>query len=469
MRLVQILSVLGALVFNAPAYAAQLELDQARAVELALQNSYEVQIARFGPRIQQERVEQSRGRFDPMLHWEARQHVQDEGGAFGESVKASLGGRTVWGMDYGLNVASDDLFSGTENDYNAHRASVGFTLSQDLLRGFGIEENTVYVRLAQRRQVQSVWRERQDILTLIHQTIVAYNDLFTAQQRLKVAQKSRDWAEQLVENNRKRIAQGTLAEADLSTANATLAQREEQLLLNRLAVIRSANRLKQLLFCEYHKAKATELILPDWLADGEFDAEEESFEAMLESNTRMQLERIALEMARINLRHARNRRLPDLRLSSGVNVSVVDENASAAWSRLREEGAVSGWVGLSMDWPVRNRSARAGEAIAVLEEELAQMRLDQLRLQILFQLDTALNDVRLTYERIALSRRARELSALSLEAAVKRFRAGASTTFQVLRLQKDLASAEAQEVQAMADYHKSRAAFARIKGTLGVE
>ncbi|MBC9890470.1 MAG: TolC family protein [Opitutae bacterium] len=61
---------------------------------------------------------------------------------------------------------------------------------------------------------------------------------------------------------------------------------------------------------------------------------------------------------------------------------------------------------------------------------------------------------------------ARELAELSLEAEQKKLEAGTTSTFFVLRLQSDLASAELREISAVANYNRSVADFNRLRGVL---
>ena len=48
----------------------------------------------------------------------------------------------------------------------------------------------------------------------------------------------------------------------------------------------------------------------------------------------------------------------------------------------------------------------------------------------------------------------------------KRLQAGVTTTFNVLRLQRDLAVAQASEIRAVADYNKSLANLERARGAV---
>lgn len=444
-----------------------LQVDQSRAIELALENSYDIRISRVAPVIQKNQIEQAQGAFDPDLHLDGKQFYRDGVGINGSAYQAGVGGRAHWGMDYDVGVESADLFSASDNKYNAHAASLGITLTQDLLRGFGFAENTTDIRIAEREHDRTKWGVRQDALDLVYEVIEAYNDFFVARKNLDVAIKSRDLASQLVEDNKKRIAQGVMAAADLAEAEAELARREDRRLQFESIRVARENRLKQYLFSSYRQAIDTELEILGIAPVFQDELNETGqFEQMLKSNTELRIQQIVVEIDQINVRHARNQSLPRLALTGHAGLLGVGNSINDGWNRLGSNPGQIASIGLRLDYPVRNRTARAGEAIAVLREDRSRMELDRLKQQILLRLDSALAEVRTSLQRIEFSRRAREFSEITLNAELKKLQAGTSSTFVVLRLQNDLATAEVRELLVLANYHKSRAAYARIKGTL---
>jgi len=67
--------------------------------------------------------------------------------------------------------------------------------------------------------------------------------------------------------------------------------------------------------------------------------------------------------------------------------------------------------------------------------------------------------------RIVSTDEARRLAQESLDAGEERLKAGVSTTFEVLELQKKLAENEAAEIRARADYNKAVSEYYRQTGT----
>ena len=82
-------------------------------------------------------------------------------------------------------------------------------------------------------------------------------------------------------------------------------------------------------------------------------------------------------------------------------------------------------------------------------------------------------DVRNAYEslaiqekRLAAARVARRLSEEQLDGENKRFEAGLSTNFEVLRLQRDLAQSRGQELRARVDYQQALTALRKAMYTI---
>jgi outer membrane protein TolC len=91
-----------------------------------------------------------------------------------------------------------------------------------------------------------------------------------------------------------------------------------------------------------------------------------------------------------------------------------------------------------------------------LQKQINQIRVDVQNAEI------GLQQARARYES---SVRARILQEQTLDADQKKYRLGASTVFQVVQDQRDLATAQSNEVQAIANYSHARVQFDQALGT----
>jgi outer membrane protein TolC len=119
---------------------------------------------------------------------------------------------------------------------------------------------------------------------------------------------------------------------------------------------------------------------------------------------------------------------------------------------------------LTFNLPIRNRSAQADNARAILVQRQLQTIYQQLK-------NSALLDVRNTYialtqdrAQVAAASKARELQQQTFEAEQKKYQLGASTVYQVILTQRDLISAQGTELRALANLEEAKANYERALG-----
>jgi outer membrane protein TolC len=121
-------------------------------------------------------------------------------------------------------------------------------------------------------------------------------------------------------------------------------------------------------------------------------------------------------------------------------------------------------IGVTLQIPIRNRSAQADQIRGQLEYQQAQMRLQQLQNQI--RIDVRNSQFTLTQNRarVEAARKAVDLARESLDAEQKKYALGASTNTLVLQAQRDLTQAESTLVSALTTYSKSKVDLDRATG-----
>ncbi len=119
-------------------------------------------------------------------------------------------------------------------------------------------------------------------------------------------------------------------------------------------------------------------------------------------------------------------------------------------------------AGVNVSIPLRNRTAQSLQARALLEYRQAEMRLQQLYIQVRIQVING--QYALTNDRAAVQAAlaAREYNFQSFQAEVKKLRLGASTTANVLQQERNLATAENNVISTEATYAKDRASLEQL-------
>ncbi|HEX5227999.1 MAG TPA: TolC family protein, partial [Bryobacteraceae bacterium] len=113
-------------------------------------------------------------------------------------------------------------------------------------------------------------------------------------------------------------------------------------------------------------------------------------------------------------------------------------------------------AGLALNIPLRNRAAQSDYTTSELELRQAELGLQQNVNQVRVDVQNAVIGLQQARARYAAAVKARDLQQQTLDADQKRLALGASTAYQVVLDQQNLASAESSEVQALANYSHAR-------------
>jgi outer membrane protein TolC len=119
-------------------------------------------------------------------------------------------------------------------------------------------------------------------------------------------------------------------------------------------------------------------------------------------------------------------------------------------------------VGVNINIPIRNRTAQADQERSQMEYRQAQMRLQQLYIQL--KVNVINGQYALTNDRaqVVAAQAARDYAAQSLDAEEKKYRLGASTTALVLQQARNQAVADNTLISAVAIYAKDRASLQQL-------
>jgi outer membrane protein TolC len=147
-------------------------------------------------------------------------------------------------------------------------------------------------------------------------------------------------------------------------------------------------------------------------------------------------------------------------------------SAGADWGYLDSStGGDTGWsLGLSLAVPLSDggdTKSRVAEARSLVEG--LQARQETVRQRVALEVTNALSALRASLEGIAVARDELRLARHNMELAEGRYRVGAGRFVEVTDARAALATALTDEVTAMYDYHRSRAAVARAMGLLPTE
>jgi outer membrane protein TolC len=365
-------------------------------------------------------------------------------------------------------------------------SGLGLTVTQPLLRGFGMALNRRFIRIAgNERKITSLLFQQQ-LIASVYGVIRLYTDFVALYEDEKVKQETLELAEKLYSDTKAQVDEGTLAPVELTRANAQVFStrqdlinarglREEQEAIFKTVLTERGN--------EDPEVRAAHIIPTDALAIPEKDEIrpiQDLLAEALANRPDLGQARLQIENSQIGLEGARSATRPELDL-----VGVMQNNGQAGTANpfaLPNPGFAGGYgtvleqvlarkyptygIGLQMTLPVRNRVAEADLARDELQLKQSQIRLRQFENQARLEVEDALiamGRARSSYEAAV---EARKLQEESLEAEQAKFEVGASTSFFVIQYESLLAQARSTVVAAMSSYVKARAALERATGTI---
>ena len=467
---------------TAPAVPAQvLALNLHSAVRLALEKNYAVRVEKYAPAVAQARVTQALGTFDPVVTARGQRSQNNNpqliqsttGGDFGlgitrtvsELLDVDIEELTPIGtiISLGTSVENDD--NAANNPRKTYSTFAGLTVTQPLLQGFGTEATLSPIRLARKDLQTSQWDFQQTVIDTITETAQAYDDLYFTRQNLGVAERSRDLAQQLLNDNERRVKIGVLTPLDVSVARSQLAQREETILTARQTMHMAENELKLRVSDDVESFLAVKLqIAPPATIDpgvADFNAD---LPHALERRPDYQQATIELARRRITLVYDRTQSRPRLDLSASLGSNGLDRQLGNSLAQAYRGENLGVSVGLNATIPISNRAGRGQTLAAKLGVAQELVALKQLEQQIIVRLDNAGMQVRTQRASIAAATEALRLAHESLDAEQTKLAEGTSTTYVVLQLQSELANAESNLLRAQTDYLKAVAAYEREAG-----
>lgn len=362
--------------------------------------------------------------------------------------------------------------------------SLGISISQNLLRGFGGRVNGRFIRVSRRRVGGADEAFRARLIGVVSGVLNAYWDLALAANDLQYKQRNRDVAAQFLADTRRQIAAGAVPALDRINAESATATAEQALVVARNSVAVRQNALKDFLSFRAvadDQLAAAQIIAIDPLNVPETDdlpSLHELIESAVRRRPEVALANLAVEMAGITAEGTANGVLPSL----GVSASTTNYGQAGqavpgqtptpyfvggvgnALAQTCRRNFPNERVGVSYSAPLWNTQAQADHAIDVLSQRQAELTAERTRHDLAVNISSqvlALQQARARYKAAAESR---GLLERLLQGEEKKWVAGTSTIFAVVAARRDLANAQSAELAAAATYVHGRIALDRELG-----
>ncbi|MGA2184829.1 MAG: TolC family protein [Bryobacteraceae bacterium] len=396
--------------------------------------------------------------------------------------------------DFGLNAVLTYASQRTKVNsqlYNLNPYTVGdidLQLTQNLLQGFGSAVNGRNIRVQKNNLKVTDLQFKQQVITTVSAVLNLYWDLVAFNEDVRARQHGVETAQRLYGDNKKQVEIGSLAEIEVTRAEAQLYTAKQDLLIAQTNVLQQETVLKNALsragvatadLADVHIIPLDKMVVPE---KDEIAPSDKLVEEAMSNRVEIAQSRINIDSNKLNLVGIKSSLRPSLQAfaeltNNGLTGDLTPLGAAqggvpylvGGYGNLLAEIARRNYpnysAGFSLNIPLRNRAAQSDYVTSLLEIRQNELSLQKSVNQVRVDVQNAVIGLQQARARFEASVKARVLQQQTLDADQKKYSLGASTAYQVVQDQRDLASAESAEVQAMANYSHARIAFDQAVGT----
>ena len=485
--------------------ADQLPLSLEEAVEMALRNNNNIDVARDNVRAAEFSLRGVRGVYDPLISSENYYEsatiptASAIGGAVNGAVtqrrfynSAGLGGFSPWygGQYSALFNSSRSQTSNTNSFLNPqYPSSLAVTYTQPLFRNFRFDNNRRQIEIAKKNLSLSDAQFRQQAIEVIAQVEQAYWNLVFALRNLQVQIDAVKQARTQLESNRRLVEKGVLAPIDIVAATSQIATFEQGVYSAQEDVTRAENSLKTLMLAERTDAawrRPITPVSPVTLDPPQVGLETSVAEALKNRPEIAQLESTAA-INEIDQRFYRDQTKPQIDLVGSYTAQGLAGNETAraidpatGLSRV-PPNLVGGYfnslgnlaaldyptyrAGVTISLPWGNTTAKANLGRSLVDADRIRNQRAQTEQIIEAEVRNSIQAIRSAEARLASALAARDAAEKLFASEERQFRAGTTTLFLVFQRQTDLLAAKSRELQAQTDLNRAISEFQRATGS----
>jgi outer membrane protein len=362
-------------------------------------------------------------------------------------------------------------------------------ITQNLLQGFNIGVNNRDIRVAKNNMKVSDLQLKLQVTTTVSAALNLYWDLCSFIDAVRIKQQTLSTSQKLYDDDQKMVKIGSLPSVELTRAAAQVSVSKEDLLFAQTNVQQqeivlknalSRNAMANAWLDDVHIIPLNHIEVPK--TDDLKPLQDLIAEAM---TNRVEIERskVNIESQKILIKGDRNGLLPTLQafleltnngLSGPVNpiyngcCGVPDAyfigGTGTEIAQIFRRNFPNYSAGVSLTIPFRNRAAQADYVTDQLQLRQTELQFQRAANQVTVDVKTALIGLQQARARFETTVNTRMLGEQALKDEQNRFQHGVSTVALVIQAQRDLATDQDAEVQAMANYTHAKIAFDQALG-----
>lgn len=431
----------------------------------ALRKNSDIRIARVEPKIKSDDVRVAQSEFEPTLNAEYNLHdTTTESTNFFYPVDskirdinydADISGKLPLGTEYDLAFLNERYRSNADiasiNPYFSVEPIV--TITQPLLRDFGMTVNLADVHIAKNNHKQSQEQFRRVVIDSLSQAKNAYYNLYYTRDGYAIAEMFLKLAQDLLEINRARYAKGLVSSVDILETEAAAAEREKTLLSTEEAMRRAEDNLKLVLNLgedpELWNVRIELINRPELKVEKPDLAK--SINDAFANRPDYQAKLLDLKNRDIKIKVTHNALFPTLDAVGSFGMNGIEGTYANAIDKINKNFIDWSAGGkLTVPWGMGDR---AKYDQAKLEKARAILDLQKLEQDIIYAVRDKVRDVDIQFRQEQASRVSMEKEKINYAAQTERYAAGHVSTHDMLDYQEKLSRSEYDHTKALVDYN----------------
>lgn len=471
--------------------------------KLALQNNLDIAIADTNESMSQQRIQQTYGDYDPKLSGQLRLGSSKQGVTnltnnttagfnktdtaswnftFSQSVKTGGNVQVQW------NTSRRDDNSTTATFNPQYNVQGTITFTQPLLKNLRIDSTRSNIKLYNLDLKNTDSQFKQKVTDTVSNIQSQYWSLVLAIRDYEIKRNSVRLAQINLRDNRKKVEVGTSAPIDVVDAEATMAQREVDLISSEETLLSQENALRALISSNRNSEIWSQVIVPTDVPDfKEYKVnQDDAINTALANRPELVQSQISVNKIDINRKLLENNRKWQFDLAGSLGsqglagpqgclkdyVTGVCKNdplgqpllstppglvggMPTAYKSIFTEGFTNWAITFQLNIPLRNRSLDAQLVQQDISKRQELMKRKQTEQTIQVDVRNAMQQLETRRNQVRTAEAARRFSKERLDGEEKRFQAGLSQNYLVLQRQNELAQSEYTYLQAQINYKKS--------------
>jgi outer membrane protein TolC len=341
-------------------------------------------------------------------------------------------------------------------------------VNQQLLSGFGFATNRRFLQVTETNRHAAREAFRQQVITALTAAQNAYWDLVAAQERVRASEQALQVSQTLYDNNRKQAQIGTLAPLEVVASESEVAARRRDLIVAQTNEQVAELRLKNTMSRQMDDALAAAQIAPsDALPepqDADIPAFDEALATAMRNRPELQQAQDGIRNQQVAVDYSAKKLKPTLSVFAMLTSAGREADLFGAWRQVGALDFPEYAYGFSLSFTIGNRAAQADNLRARMELRQSETSLQRTRNQIRLEVRNAIIGLQQAHAQVAAASRAVAANQQTLDAEQKKLQAGTSTPYNVIRVERDLYSAQLAEVQARVSYAKALVEMDRATG-----